>query len=252
MPALVLLYHRTPTHAVADQFDVPLQIFREQIERLCDAGVRFVPFSAVREASRSENLSVCITLDDGHSSNERAFEYLATKRITPASFIVRDWAKTNPAYMSAASIARWAGLVEFGGHGTTHRKLTTLSDAELRDELTGSRQYLEDLLGQGVDSMAFPFGECDARVLRLAAAAGFRLAANTVEDLNYAARFSVNRVGVRGEHSPSYSLDLLHVPRSFWLRQRLIRATRTAARRALGEDGYARAKSLARILHVRH
>ena len=50
------------------------------------------------------------------------------------------------------------GLVEIGAHGQTHARLARLSEEEQRREIAGSRRHLEELLGNGVTSFAYPFG----------------------------------------------------------------------------------------------
>jgi peptidoglycan/xylan/chitin deacetylase (PgdA/CDA1 family) len=76
----------------------------------------------------------------------------------------------------------WAALrdlaaagVNFGSHGALHVDLRRCDDADLNAELEGSRRTLEDALGIPVQSFAYPFGRCDARVRRAAAASGYTL-----------------------------------------------------------------------------
>ena len=49
-------------------------------------------------------------------------------------------------------------------HSRTHRNLPALDDKNLDDELTGSKQQLEALLGREVKHFAFPSGDYDNRV----------------------------------------------------------------------------------------
>ena len=53
---------------------------------------------------------------------------------------------------------------EVGSHTIAHQHLPTLSDAELEEELRGSRLQLEAALGSPCRSLAYPYGEVDARV----------------------------------------------------------------------------------------
>jgi peptidoglycan/xylan/chitin deacetylase (PgdA/CDA1 family) len=64
----------------------------------------------------------------------------------------------------------------FQSHTRSHPDLTTLDDDDLADQLAGSRAELEDLLGQGVSYLAYPFGRYDGRVEDAARAAGYRAA----------------------------------------------------------------------------
>ena len=61
--------------------------------------------------------------------------------------------------MTADQIRYWASLgIEFGAHSRTHADLTGLSPQELSEEVVGSGQDLEALLGAKVVSFAYPYG----------------------------------------------------------------------------------------------
>ncbi len=54
---------------------------------------------------------------------------------------------------------------EIGSHSESHRDLSTVPESELPAEITGSKQYLETLLGVEVKVMAAPFGGYNTKVL---------------------------------------------------------------------------------------
>jgi peptidoglycan/xylan/chitin deacetylase (PgdA/CDA1 family) len=94
--------------------------------------------------------------------------------------------------------------IAIGSHTVSHPHLTTLSDDDLRRELTESKREIEDRLRRPCEELAYPYGEHDARVRAAARAAGYRRA--------YA---------LRGSRSDAYAaprLDLYRrhtVPRAF-------------------------------------
>lgn len=63
--------------------------------------------------------------------------------------------------------------VIFGSHGATHTDLTQCSPARLKNELADSRKTLQDLTGQEIGSVSYPFGRYDPAVLDAAKEAGF-------------------------------------------------------------------------------
>lgn len=74
---------------------------------------------------------------------------------------------------------------EIGGHSTTHPLLTTVTDAELDDELVASKNVLETISGVGtVSNLAYPFGDYDARVIAAGEAAGYRSGRSVEEGYN--------------------------------------------------------------------
>ena len=66
---------------------------------------------------------------------------------------------------------------EVGSHTRTHPHLPELDDEELRSELSESRAECEDELGLPCDTLAYPYGDVDERVVTAARAAGYRHAA---------------------------------------------------------------------------
>lgn len=73
------------------------------------------------------------------------------------------------------SRAEWSALArEFavGGHGTSHRVLPSLGDADLRVELEGTMAWVRDVGGERI--LSYPDGQQDARVRLAAREAGFR------------------------------------------------------------------------------
>ncbi len=86
--------------------------------------------------------------------------------------------------MSAEQIRHWAREgIEFGAHSRTHRDLTTLGHAELREEILGARDDLERLNGAPPISFAYPFGFFNDEVVAVARS-GFSLAMSCYEGLN--------------------------------------------------------------------
>ncbi len=66
--------------------------------------------------------------------------------------------------------------VAIGSHAVSHPHLTTLSEDDLRRELSESKEEIEDRLGRPCEDLAYPYGEHDERVRAAARAAGYRRA----------------------------------------------------------------------------
>jgi peptidoglycan/xylan/chitin deacetylase (PgdA/CDA1 family) len=76
---------------------------------------------------------------------------------------------------------------EIGSHSRTHPILPLVSDAQLADEIAGSRAQLRECLGFEIESFCYPNGDCDARVTAAVERAGYRHAVTT--------RYGVNAAG---------------------------------------------------------
>jgi peptidoglycan/xylan/chitin deacetylase (PgdA/CDA1 family) len=79
-----------------------------------------------------------------------------------------------------------AGM-DIESHGRRHRVLQTLDDAQLHDELAGSRNDLEAQLGRPVRAIAYPVGRRVAREQRIREAmiaAGYRIGMSNASGVN--------------------------------------------------------------------
>ena len=72
---------------------------------------------------------------------------------------------------------------EIAGHTVRHPNLTTIAQSELVAELNDSKTYLQNLTGQQVTSLAYPYGVNNANVKSAAAAAGYTSARGVSYDV---------------------------------------------------------------------
>lgn len=130
--------------------------------------------------------SVVLTFDDGcRCFLDHAFPELARRGMTATLFAVsRELGGTNrwdlPAgerredLLDADELRALAAEgIEIGSHGRHHRDLTACGEAELREEIFGSREDLEEELDRPVHTFCYPFGRLDSRAREAARAAGY-------------------------------------------------------------------------------
>jgi peptidoglycan/xylan/chitin deacetylase (PgdA/CDA1 family) len=126
----------------------------------------------------------------------------------------------------------WDGLGELaergwevGSHTRSHPRLPQVDDRALADELAGSRELMAEKLGS-CDSIAYPYGDSDERVVRATASAGYS-AACTLTGLPHEARpLSWPRVGVYPDNRPLFFRLKTSPP----LRSLVVKAQRLRAR----------------------
>jgi peptidoglycan/xylan/chitin deacetylase (PgdA/CDA1 family) len=211
---LVLAYH-----AVSREWDWRFSVAPEQLEQhlrfVLGRGYRAVTFAEA--AGGNAGRFVAVTFDDAFlSAFEHGFPILEQLRVPATMFAVTDYAGTDRLLafghrtediggpreselrgMSWEQLEQLAAAGwEIGSHTRTHPSLTSLSDADLADELRGSKQVLEERLGRPCVSLAFPFGDTDDRVRRAAAEAGYVAAADFPPRFVRAGPFSWPRVGI--------------------------------------------------------
>jgi len=74
-------------------------------------------------------------------------------------------------------------LFEIGAHTVTHPFLSSHSVAFQQNEIHQSKAYLEDLIGQSVNSFSYPFGNYTAETVFIVQNAGFSCACSTFQDV---------------------------------------------------------------------
>jgi peptidoglycan/xylan/chitin deacetylase (PgdA/CDA1 family) len=104
-----------------------------------------------------------------------------------AELMPLDWSE-----LRALADAGW----EVGSHTLSHPHLTRIDDARLDDELRRSREVCERELSLPCRTLAYPYGDHDARVVAAARAAGYQAACTLPEDFRSEGALRVPRVGV--------------------------------------------------------
>lgn len=188
-------------HAVSDAVASPQTVRRAQLRRHVAALVerRYVGVTfnrAVLDPGPEHRFAV--TFDDGERSVlEHAFPVLSELGVPGTVFVPAGT-------VGAPGLLGWDELRllvaagwEVGSHSITHACLTRLDDAALDEELRGSRELIEAQLGISCRSIAYPYGESDARVRAAAARVGYA-AGCTIGGPLRADALSWPRVGVDG------------------------------------------------------
>ncbi len=110
---------------------------------------------------------ICLTFDDGNSSDLSIAAPALEERGLTAEFFVLAGLFDSSGYLDEAEVIELASRgMTIGSHGLHHRPWRGLPDPELDEEIVGARSRLEDLLQTPVDHAACPFGSYDRRVLQ--------------------------------------------------------------------------------------
>lgn len=199
----ILMYHGI--HDVPGQdgrFEPVYSITRRQFERqlawLADNGYQSVTCARLEEWNSDARI-VVITFDDGDLSNYTVSLPLLQKYGMCADyFITTDWIDSEE-YMSPNQLRELdrAGM-SVQSHARSHRYLSDLTAEELSEELNGSREVLEQILGKPVTGLALPGGRGGERVVRMARDAGYRYVCSSELGVNSGGgnRFALQRIPV--------------------------------------------------------
>ena len=122
---------------------------------------------------------VAVTFDDAwrsfgdHAVGELQRRGIPVALFVPSALLVESDHDQSRELMTVAELRALPAAVEIGSHGRTHVRLTRLDDPALTNELSGSRDELERVIGRAVTAHAFPYGEWSPRVAGAARDAGF-------------------------------------------------------------------------------
>ncbi len=120
--------------------------------------------------------------DDGHLLDLRVAGLLAHYGFKGTFYVCRDGQAGGA--LNPKQIKMLAEHHEIGAHTLTHPSLPKCDDAALKEEIGGSKEWLEDILGKPVTMFAYPYGHYGDRVVAAVKKAGF-LGARTTEDLQW-------------------------------------------------------------------
>lgn len=192
---LVLSYHTVSAAWPSDLAVLPAR-FEAQLQLLRRQGYRSLTVHDVVHGP-PRGRAVAITFDDGYRTVfEVARPIMDRLGYVGTVFVPTDF-PGQPGPMAWPGIDQWLGTAhqdelrcmsweqlrvlrdagwEIGAHGCSHPDLPKLSDQQLERELRDSRRRLEQELAKPCQSLAYPYGTYDDRVLEAVRDAGYSTA----------------------------------------------------------------------------
>ncbi len=184
----VLVYHKISPRFEIGVTTISPRLFRDQISWLAAQNFSAVTFQQLFTLPLNQlpKNPVVLCFDDGFACiKEYAFPIMQEHRYPGVVFAISGFLGSESFWdvnlggrrTSHLSLHQLRTLVqagwEVGSHTHTHRALSYLNTRDLNAELLGSRHYLEDKLGVTVQTVAFPFGIMNRRVIAAAQKAGY-------------------------------------------------------------------------------
>jgi L-malate glycosyltransferase len=155
-----------------------LEAVRKGIEILEDLPFPVPQASSPVETERGALMTT--SWDDGDPLDLRVAELLTKYGLTGTFYVPRSGQR---AVMHASEIRELSKTFEIGGHTLEHVAIDRLSEGDARVQLSGSREWIEQLTGKDCRVFCFPGGKFRNKQLRLVREAGYQ-AARTVELLS--------------------------------------------------------------------
>lgn len=179
-PLPILMYHAFDSSGSVIATDPAW--FAETLDALASAGFRSVDLPTWIEQGRPPvDRAFALTFDDGLRSILQAADSLVRHGFSATAFLVTGrmgldnaW-QGQPRGIPRSPLLSWSDLsslraagVRFGAHTRTHPRLDRLDERAVVEELRGSRDDLEQRLGEPCPLIAYPYGIAPARVRRVA------------------------------------------------------------------------------------
>jgi len=159
----IILYHRIDVSPINSRYYVTPEKFEEQMKLLHDWGYTSITttmlIQAINEGIELPPRPFLITIDDGNLDNyTNGFPIMQKYGFTGVLYLVGNYIGAQD-YMNIDQVLEMhnAGW-EVGSHSLSHLDLTKLEPDALRNEIVGSREMLEEILGIPVLTFAYPFG----------------------------------------------------------------------------------------------
>ena len=190
----ILAYHSIGTQIEEDAFGVfnmAPDRFQQQMRHLSSRYAnQFMPLEL--GALTRGAPGIMVTFDDGYRDNLSVAAPLLAELGIPFTVFVRTDAvsQCRAGFLGPDDVRELAIMpgARIGSHSATHARLTDCDDLALARELSGSKAYLEDLLGIEIDLLAYPYGAVDRRVRDMAEKTGYRAGVTSRLDRNLPGR----------------------------------------------------------------
>lgn len=229
--AIVLMYHNVgvpPKGVRLESLYVTPRMFRFQMWCLKAFGFKVVPLREILSFANGgggrEKL-VAITFDDGYQDfYENAYPVLKRYNFPSTVFLVSDFVGTENVWdrenvKVEKKLMDWAAMrrlandgVVFGSHTKTHPVLSSLPAEQIDEELFQSKAEIEDKLQIRVESLCYPYGDYDRRVIESAKRAGYKIAVTVKRGLVHPHDdpFEIRRSFIRLNTHPFLFMHKLH------------------------------------------
>lgn len=182
---ITLAFHKMQASFSYGVNNYSLRRFEKLLKYLTENGYTFVSIHEI--GGELKDKSVLITFDDGYAHlhtylpqfmkkfDIKPLIFIPTKQIGKSNNWDYSHVFQNCPHMDSDMIKELsASGVDFGSHSHTHCDLTALTINQLKKELSRSKEILENLIDQEINSISYPFGRFNKNIISQVRDTGFR------------------------------------------------------------------------------
>ena len=165
----VIYYHDIHSQRRYTDMSTDMELFSEHM-KIVDA----MGYTVVTDID-NRTKQIEITFDDGFLGLYDNFSFFLDKKIPVRLFMVSGFLNRKN-YLAENQLRELydTGLLKVGSHTVSHENLDLMNTEELYRELRDSKQRLEDVLGNEVETLCFPRGRFTDEVVEIAEEVGYR------------------------------------------------------------------------------
>ena len=164
----VIYYHDIHSDKKYTYMSTPVDLFKKHINIIRERG-----YEIVNEITKPlGQIEICF--DDGFLGLYDNMELIKELNIPIHLFVVSSYLeKENHINKEQLLLLNNLTQIKISSHTQTHQVLNSASDYLLKNELQNSKNLLESLLNNSVDTICYPEGKFNNRVVELAEAVGY-------------------------------------------------------------------------------
>ena len=164
----VIFYHDIHSEKKHTNMSTHIDLFKDHVHMIRNSGYEIV--SEITE----EYGQIEICFDDGFLGLYENIELIKQYEIPIHLFIVNSFLNKKH-YLNLKHLKELNNLelITISSHTFNHNTLTVLDEFSLKKELYESKSNLENLLGKSIDSICFPKGMFNNRVIDIAKKVGY-------------------------------------------------------------------------------
>lgn len=203
----ILLYHSVDNSGSV--ISTSKEKFNRQMEYLYERGYQTISLAEYLKNISSPNgiastQKVVLTFDDGFQNNyTEAFPILRKYGFSATIFLTTNYINGYCTWDKHPSIPdlplmAWEEVkemsaegIDFESHTCSHPKLPALSDNEMKNELTHSKECIENILNKTVRFLCHPYGATNIKTQEAARSCGY---AGAFGGLDFSLANSINRI----------------------------------------------------------
>ena len=194
-----IVLHRVIDGNAIDFIDIDLNTLRFILSK---SEFNFLSIDKAFENKYQERPNICLTFDDGFSSDyDLVLPELKKINATATFFIVTDFLDTA-GYLTTEQVKTLSESgMQIGSHSKSHPNFLTLSATERIEELRDSKAILEVITGKEVTIFSFPFGFYVHECVQAVFSAGYSICCTSKHGISSKLDFVVPRNSINAKTS---------------------------------------------------